>query len=73
MALIVALPKRRSLHGDARWAKARHIRRAGLMADQGIILGRYKNRYLVLPGQTGVILAAPPRSGKGCLALYRIF
>lgn len=65
MALIVALPKRRSLHGDARWAKARHIRRAGLMADQGIILGRYKNRYLVLPGQTGVILAAPPRSGKG--------
>ena len=65
MALIVALPKRRSLHGDARWAKARHIRRAGLMSDQGIILGRYKNRYLMLPGQTGVILAAPPRSGKG--------
>ena len=65
MALIVALPKRQSLHGDARWAKARHIRRAGLLADQGIILGRYKNRYLMLPGQTGVILAAPPRSGKG--------
>ena len=39
MALIVALPKRRSLHGDARWATARHIRRAGLMSDQGIILG----------------------------------
>jgi type IV secretion system protein VirD4 len=65
MALIVALPKRRSLHGDARWAKARHIRRAGLMSDHGIILGRYKKRYLMLPGQTGVILAAPPRSGKG--------
>jgi type IV secretion system protein VirD4 len=65
MGLIVALPKRRPLHGDARWAKARHIRRAALMSDQGIILGRYKNRYLILPGQTGVILAAPPRSGKG--------
>jgi type IV secretion system protein VirD4 len=65
MALIVALPRRRSLHGDARWAKLRDIRRAGLLADQGIILGRYKNRYLMLPGQTGVILAAPPRSGKG--------
>ncbi len=65
MALIVALPKRRSLHGDARWAKARDIRRAGLLSDHGIILGRYKNRYLMLPGQTGVILAAPPRSGKG--------
>src|SRR6202012_5572527 len=34
LALIVALPKRRSLHGDARWAKSRHIRRAGLLADQ---------------------------------------
>ena len=65
MALIVALPSRRSLHGDARWAKARDIRRAGLFSDQGIILGRYRNRYLMLPGQTGVILAAPPRSGKG--------
>ena len=65
MALIVALPKRRSLHGDARWATARHMRRAGLFSDHGIILGRYKNRYLMLPGQTGVILAAPPRSGKG--------
>jgi type IV secretion system protein VirD4 len=65
MAFIVVLPKRRSLHGDARWATARDIRRAGLFSDRGIILGRYKNRYLVLPGQTGVILAAPPRSGKG--------
>jgi type IV secretion system protein VirD4 len=65
MALIVLLPKRRSLHGDARWARAGHIRRAGLFSDHGIILGQYKNRYLMLPGQTGVILAAPPRSGKG--------
>jgi type IV secretion system protein VirD4 len=65
LSLIVVLPKRRSLHGDARWAKARDIRRAGLFSDSGIILGRYKKRYLTLPGQTGVILAAPPRSGKG--------
>jgi type IV secretion system protein VirD4 len=65
MAFIVALPKRRTLHGDARWAKARHIRRAGLFSDHGIIVGRYKNRYLMFPGQTGVILAAPPRSFKG--------
>src|SRR5208283_2182757 len=65
MALIVLLPKRRSLHGDARWARGRHIARAGLFSENGIILGKYKNRYLMLPGQTGVILAAPPRSGKG--------
>ncbi len=65
MALLVALPKRRSLHGDVTLAKARQLRRAGLFSDHGIILGRYKNRYLMLPGQTGVLLAAPPRSGKG--------
>ena len=64
-ALLVFLPKRRALHGDARWAKARHIRRAGLMTEHGILLGSYRRRYLTLGGQTGVILAAPPRSGKG--------
>jgi type IV secretion system protein VirD4 len=65
MALLVFLPKRRSLHGDARWAKARHIRKSGLFSNHGIILGKYGRRYLILPGQTGAILAAPPRSGKG--------
>jgi type IV secretion system protein VirD4 len=65
LALLLFLPKRRSLHGDARWAKARDIRQAGLFSDHGILLGRYGRRYLVLPGQTGAILAAPPRSGKG--------
>ena len=65
MVLLVFLPKRRSLHGDARWAKARHIRKSGLFSDHGIILGKYGRRYLMLPGQTGAILAAPPRSGKG--------
>ena len=64
MALIVALPRRRSLHGDARWAKARDIRRAGLLADQGIILGRYKNRYLMLPGQTGCHPGGAPALGQ---------
>jgi len=65
LGLIVFLPKRRSLHGAMRWARARELRKAGLFANQGIILGRYGRRYLMLPGQTGVILAAPPRSGKG--------
>ena len=52
--------------GDARWAKARAIRRAGLYSDTGILLGKYKKTGISrFPGQTGVILAAPPRSGKG--------
>lgn len=63
--ILVLHPKRRSLHGDARWARRQEIASAGLLAENGIILGRYKNKLLTLGGQQGVILAAPPRSGKG--------
>jgi type IV secretion system protein VirD4 len=65
LALIVLIPNRKSLHGNARFANSRAIGKAGLFADHGIILGKYRRRYLVLPGQTGVILAARPRSWKG--------
>ena len=64
-ALLFLRPRKPKLHGEARWASAREMRKAGLFSDNGILLGRYKDRYLVSPGQTGVILAAPPRSGKG--------
>ena len=59
------LPKRRSLHGDARFARRGEIVRAGLFSREGIILGASGSRFLMLPGQQSVILAAPPRSGKG--------
>lgn len=59
------LPRRRPLHGEARFATRREIRQSGLLGDDGIILGRLGKRYLVLPGQQGVELEAPPRSGKG--------
>lgn len=59
------LPRRRSLHGDARFATWGEVERAGLLNENGIILGRLGRRYLVLPGQQGVELEAPPRSGKG--------
>jgi type IV secretion system protein VirD4 len=62
--LAFALPKARSLHGDAQFAPGREIARAGLFSDHGMILGRLGRRYLILPGQQSVILAAPPRSGK---------
>ncbi|MET3420341.1 type IV secretory system conjugative DNA transfer family protein [Variovorax paradoxus] len=62
---IAMLPRRRPLHGEARFASRREIARAGLLNEHGIILGRLGNRYLVLPGQQGVALEAPPRSGKG--------
>lgn len=59
------LPRRRPLHGEARFARRKEIEQAGLLGDSGIILGRFGGRYLVLPGQQGVELEAPPRSGKG--------
>lgn len=69
--LMLLVPKRRALHGDARFATRREIAKAGLFAAEGIILGRvgglgpFGGRYLVLGGQMGVSLAAQPRAGKG--------
>jgi type IV secretion system protein VirD4 len=63
--VLVTLPRRRPLHGAARFASRHEIARAGLLGDDGILLGRLGRRYLVLPGQQGVELEAPPRSGKG--------
>ena len=64
-ALALCLPRRRALHGDARFATRRDIAGAGLLGDHGIILGRVGRRCLMLRGQQGVALAAPPRAGKG--------
>jgi type IV secretion system protein VirD4 len=65
VAALALTPKPRSLHGDARFATRREIARAGLFAKQGIFLGRYGRRYLILAGQQGAIVSAPPRADKG--------
>lgn len=65
LSLIVLIPRKRPLHGDARFATRREIAKAGLLGNNGIILGRLGGRYLMLDGQQGVELEAPPRSGKG--------
>jgi type IV secretion system protein VirD4 len=59
------VPRRRALHGDARFATRADIAAAGLLGSDGIILGRRGRRCLMLAGQQGVALAAPPRAGKG--------
>lgn len=64
-ALALAIPRRRRLHGDARFATRRELAAAGLLGNHGIILGRVGRRCLMLAGQQGVALAAPPRAGKG--------
>lgn len=56
---------RRSLHGDARFARANEVRKSGLFAEEGILVGKYNGLYLLFGGQQFVLLAAPTRSGKG--------
>jgi len=65
VAIPTVLPRSRSLHGDARFANNREITRAGLFSDSGFYLGRVGRRDLILGGQQGVLLSAPPRSDKG--------
>lgn len=69
-AFPLLLPPKRSLHGDARFATTREIRRAGMFADHGIVYGRVRRfafffRRIVFDGQQGAIVSAPPRSDKG--------
>jgi type IV secretion system protein VirD4 len=64
-AIAVVNGLRRPLHGAARWAGEADLRRAGLRADTGIILGRKFGRPLVFGGAEHVMLYAPTRTGKG--------
>ncbi|WP_234413605.1 type IV secretory system conjugative DNA transfer family protein, partial [Ideonella sp. A 288] len=68
IALVAAARPRRPLHGDARFATAAEVARAGLTSqtDQpSILIGRHRGQFLALPGQLSVMLSAPTRSGKG--------
>jgi type IV secretion system protein VirD4 len=62
---LALMPRARTLHGDARFATRREVAKAGLLGARGIILGAWGRRCLMLAGQQGVCLAAPPRAGKG--------
>ena len=67
----VLWPRRKSLHGDARFATRREVLEAGLLDGEGVLLGRlgglgrFGGEFLTLPGQQGVALSAHPRAGKG--------
>lgn len=63
--VVVLKPRPRPLHGAAQFARRSEMARAGLFADNGLFLGRYGGRYLVLGGQQGAIVCAPPRADKG--------
>lgn len=65
VAALSAFERRRPLHGDARFARFPEVRKSGLLGDRGIVVGRYRRRFLMLDGQHFALLCAPTRSGKG--------
>ena len=52
-------------YGSARWATSDDIKRAGLRASAGVMLGQRDGAYLRHDGPEHVMAFAPTRSGKG--------
>ncbi len=52
-------------YGSARWADRMDLRKGGLLAGQGVFLGRAGGDYLRHDGPEHVMAFAPTRSGKG--------
>lgn len=57
--------KRTATFGSARWADGAEIAGAGLLGDQGAVLGQHEQSYLRHDGPEHVLCFAPTRSGKG--------
>ncbi|TIV45492.1 MAG: conjugal transfer protein TraG, partial [Mesorhizobium sp.] len=51
--------------GSARWAHDDEVRGAGLLGEDGVVLGKYDRAYLRHDGPEHVLCFAPTRSGKG--------
>lgn len=58
-------PKKRALFGEARFATRRDMKKAGLLGEDGIMVGRLGADYLKFDGPEHVLLAAPTREKKG--------
>jgi len=52
-------------YGSARWAKPREVAAAGLLGENGVVLGQLDGAYLRHDGPEHVLCFAPTRSGKG--------
>ncbi len=52
-------------YGSARWANRHEVEAAGLLGDDGVVLGRLDRAYLRHDGPEHVLCFAPTRSGKG--------
>ncbi|MDX2083501.1 MAG: type IV secretory system conjugative DNA transfer family protein [Rickettsiales bacterium] len=57
--------KPESIHGEAKWASMREVKKMGLRSRHGVLLGKYNHRLLISDGYQHVLLFAPTGSGKG--------
>ena len=57
--------KPESIHGDAHWANDSEIKKMGLRAKTGVLLGKFRNEHLIAEGYQHILLFAPTGSGKG--------
>ncbi|WP_104722737.1 type IV secretory system conjugative DNA transfer family protein [Helicobacter mesocricetorum] len=63
--LVLSLKSKKSQFGEARFANPAEIKKMNLLSNKGIIIGKYKGKFLRFSGQQFVALGAPTRSGKG--------
>ena len=66
----VPFKKEASVHGDAHWASAREVIKAGLQNERGLLMGQHpykKNKFLItdIHDYQHTLLFAPTGSGKG--------
>jgi type IV secretion system protein VirD4 len=57
--------KRITTYGSARWATSHEVTKAGLLKNDGVVLGQLGGEYLRHNGPEHVLCFAPTRSGKG--------
>ncbi len=57
--------KNAQTYGSARWASPREIHAAGMLSENGVVLGKIGTHYLRHDGPEHVLCFAPTRSGKG--------
>jgi len=77
LLMAIVLRPKKNLHGEARFAREGEIRKAGLRAKKGIVLGRFRNGFfrngfLMVGKMEHVLLEAPTGSGKGVGIDHRI-
>lgn len=62
---IVFAPRPEKIHGNAKWASESDLRKSGLRAGSGIILGKVRGQYLMTENPSHHLLVGPTGSGKG--------